>query len=583
MTYHEPTQELPVQKAESIRGIPCGRDLFAKRTATLIVFCICALISTASSKAKTIAFSGAEGAGKFTKGGRGGDVYHVTNLKDSGSGSLREGIESIKGPRTIVFDIGGMIRLKDELVIKDKSYLTIAGQTAPGKGITLADQCLQIKESKHIIVRYLRVRLGDENKPAGSGPDCITVDYCDHIILDQLSLSWGIDGNGDFRGLKYATLQWLIFSEALHDSLHGKGPHGMCSSFRDTQGPATMHHNIYASSRQRHPTINGGSDVVEFCNNLDYNWENGHNLSGDKFNLIGNYYKAGPSMRAGFRPIQLKTGKIPPTSKGYFSGNHFEGLPEEYNKDNYSAMDFKASGLGFTHAHSYQYTTHEKFEVSERFDAGKYKLTEIESAKDAYESCLKYSGCSLVRDTVDERFIKTITDNSGKIIDSQNDVGGWDPYPPIHRPENWDTDGDGMPDAWERMVGFDPDDASDGNEDRNSDGYTNVEEYLNSLTLTRFDTEPIARIVNPRNSTVYLVSDVIPVKVLGFDYGAGDIEGINLFVTTRTDGIQESSTGNQSEKSVFRDALNPGDSYYEMYVIRMIFENYTKYGRPFIS
>jgi len=501
MTYHEPTQELPVQEAELIRGIPCGRDRLAKRTATLIVLCICALISTASSKTKTIAFPGAEGAGKFTKGGRGGDVYHVTNLKDSGSGSLREGIESIKGPRTIVFDVGGMIRLKDELVIKDRSYLTIAGQTAPGKGITLADQCLQIKESKHIIVRYLRVRLGDENKPAGSGPDCITVDYCDHIILDHLSLSWGIDGNGDFRGLKHATLQWLIFSEALHDSLHGKGPHGMCSSFRDTQGPATMHHNIYASSRQRHPTINGGSDVVEFCNNLDYNWENGHNLSGDKFNLIGNYYKAGPSMRAGFRPIQLKTGKTPPTSKGYFSGNHFEGLPEEYNKDNYSAMDFKASGLGFTHAHSYQDTTREKFEVSERFDAGKYKLTEIESAKDAYESCLKYSGCSLLRDTVDERFIKTITDNSGKIIDSQNDVGGWDPYPPIHRPDNWDTDGDGMPDAWERTVGFDPDDAADGNEDRNSDGYTNVEEYLNSLTPTRIDTGPSARIVSPRNST----------------------------------------------------------------------------------
>lgn len=429
-----------------------------------------------------LAFPGAEGAGKFTKGGRGGDVYHVTNLKDSGPGSLREGIESIKGPRTIVFDVGGMVRLKDELVIKDKSYLTIAGQTAPGKGITLADQSLQIKESKHIIVRYLRVRLGDENKPAGSGPDCITVDYCDHIILDHLSLSWGIDGNGDFRGLKHVTLQWLIFSEALHDSLHGKGSHGMCSSFRDTQGPATMHHNIYASSRQRHPTINGGSDVVEFCNNLDYNWENGHNLSGDKFNLIGNYYKAGPSMRAGFRPIQLKTGKKPPTSQGYFAGNHFEGLPEEYNKDNYSAMDFKASGLGFTHAHSYQDTTREKFEVSERFDAGKYKLTGIESAKDAYESCLKYSGCSLVRDTVDERFIKTITDNSGKIIDSQNDVGGWDPYPPIHRPDNWDTDGDGMPDAWERTVGFDPDNAADGNEDRNSDGYTNVEEYLNSLT-----------------------------------------------------------------------------------------------------
>ena len=209
MTYHEPTQELPVQKTESICGVPCGRGRLAKRTARLVVLCICTLISTASSKTKTIAFPGAEGAGKFTKGGRGGDLYHVTNLKDSGSGSLREGIESIKGPGTIVFDVAGTIRLKDKLVIQDKSYLTIAGQTAPGKGITLADQSLQIKECKHIIVRYLRVRLGDENKPAGSGPDCITVDYCDHIILDHLSLSWGIDGNGDFRGLKRVILQWI--------------------------------------------------------------------------------------------------------------------------------------------------------------------------------------------------------------------------------------------------------------------------------------------------------------------------------------------------------------------------------------
>jgi len=233
------------------------------------------------------AFPGAQGAGKFTEGGRGGDVYHVTSLQDSGHGTLREAIESAQGPRTIVFDVAGMIRLKDELVIEKKSHLTIAGQTSPGKGITLADPCLQIKESSHIIVRFLRVRLGDENKPQGLGPDCITVEHSDHIMLDPLSLSWGIDGNGDFRGLEYVTLQWLIFSEALHDSLHSKGPHGMCSSCRD--------------------------------------------------------------------------GNNPPTSKGYFTGNHFDGLPEAYNTDNYLAMDYKASGLGFSHDHYYQDTSRADF------------------------------------------------------------------------------------------------------------------------------------------------------------------------------------------------------------------------------
>jgi hypothetical protein len=145
-------------------------------------------------------------------------------------------------------------------------------------------------------------------------------------------------------------------------------------------------------------------------------------------------------------------------------------------------MDYKASGLGFSHAHNYQDTTREKFEVSKRFDAGKYKLTRIESAKDAYESCLKYSGCSLVRDTVDERFIKTIIDNTGKIIDSQKDVGGWDMYASVSRPADFDTDRDGMADAWERSAGLNPNDPADGNKDRNTDGFTNLEEYMNSLT-----------------------------------------------------------------------------------------------------
>ena len=434
------------------------------------------------AKPPTIAFPGAEGAGKFAAGGRGGDVYHVTNLEDSGPGSFREGIGSICGPRTIVFDIGGTIRLKSPLSIENVSHLTIAGQTAPGKGITLADHPVLISQSKHLVIRYLRIRLGDENKPAGSGPDCITVNYDEQIILDHLSLSWGIDGNGDFRGLKNATLQWIIFSEALNISLHQKGSHAMCTSFRDPKGPATMHHNIYASSRSRHPTVNGGEDVTEFCNNLDYNWKNGHNIEGDQLNLINNYYKAGPLMDRSRRPIQIKTQKDPVTSKGYFSGNHFEGLPLEYNEDNYTAMDYNATGLGFGTETKYRSTSREKFESSERFNAGIYKLEDIESAEDAYRSCLNYSGCSLVRDKVDERLIKTIIENTGVLIDSQNDVGAWDLYQPVNRPDDWDTDHDGMPDQWEKDNMLNPSDANDRNGDTDKDGFTNLEEYLHHLT-----------------------------------------------------------------------------------------------------
>jgi len=428
-----------------------------------------------SFKDGTIAFPSAEGAGKFTKGGRGGDVYHVTTLKDSGPGSFREGIESIKGPRTIVFDISGMIRLKKDIEIKGKSYLTIAGQTAPGKGITFADRNLSIKNCSHIIARYFRVRLGDENKPAGTSPDCITVNYSDHIILDHLSLSWGIDGNGDFRGLKHSTLQWLIFSEALHNSIHREGAHGMCTSFRHSEGFATLHHNIYASSRNRHPSVSGGPLVLEFCNNLNYNWSGSQNISGEQFNLINNYYKAGPSLKAE-HPLQFKSKEPKSVSRGFFSGNHFNGLLEKYNQDNYTALNYQSFST------KYKSITREFFEVKKRFDAGKYKLTKIESAKKAYESCIKKSGCSLVRDSVDERLIKCIINKTGKVIDSQNEVGGWDRHLSVSRPARFDTDQDGMPDAWERKVGLNPNDPADGKKDHNSEGFTNLEQYINSLT-----------------------------------------------------------------------------------------------------
>lgn len=456
------------------------RKLFSRITYVILILLFIVLNSNILC-AQTIAFPGAEGAGKFTEGGRGGDVYHVTSLEDAGSGTLRDGIESISGPRTIVFDIAGTIRLKDRINIEGLEYLTIAGQTAPGKGITLADHHLSIKNSKHIIVRYLRIRLGDENKPAGSGPDCITVEYDDHIVLDHLSLSWGIDGNGDFRGLKNATIQRCIFSEALNNSLHGKGAHAMCSSFRDPKGYATIHHNIYASSRNRHPSVNGGPKVTEFCNNIDYNWHNGNNISGEHLNLLGNYYKAGPSMQEGVFPIQFKSGKDAPDSKGYISGNYFDGLPQKYNEDNYTAMNYEAC---FGPSSNYKATTRKEFEVSERFDAGKYALTKIESAQEAYNSCLKNSGSSLERDAVDKRFIQSIVDNTGKVIDSQNDVGGWDFYETIERPANWDTDSDGMPDSWEKVNKLDPSNPDDRNDDANKNGYTNLEEYIHSLTVS---------------------------------------------------------------------------------------------------
>ena len=165
---------------------------------------------------------------------------------------------------------------------------------------------------------------------------------------------------------------------------------------------------------------------MEFCNNLNYNWSEGQNISGEQFNLLNNYYKAGPSLKAEY-PLQFKSQEVTPVSRGYFLGNYFDGLPDKYNSDNFSAINLEAFNG------RYKGTTRKLFAVSKRFDAGKYKLTKIETAKEAYESCLMKSGCSLVRDTVDERLIKSIINNTGKVIDSQNDVGGWDMYPSVLR------------------------------------------------------------------------------------------------------------------------------------------------------
>ena len=233
--------------------------------------------STAATEKQQLAFPGAEGFGRFARGGRGGDVYHVTTLADDGPGSLRNGIRTATGPRTIVFDLSGTILLKTPLVV-DKSYITIAGQSAPGDGICLRDQTFRIKNASHVIVRYMRFRLGDRNKPIPSGPDCLNTDDVDHVIFDHITASWGIDGNHDLRRGGNFTLQWSIYAEALHDSIHEKGPHGMLASFRDLTAGISLHHNLFASSRERHPTLGGSprtdpKAIADFRNNVVYNVE----------------------------------------------------------------------------------------------------------------------------------------------------------------------------------------------------------------------------------------------------------------------------------------------------------------------
>ena len=443
----------------------------------LIAMIFCPLVR--GEGPKQLAFPGAEGFGKYARGGRGGDVYNVTNLNDSGPGSLRYGIDTANNPRIIVFDVAGTIQLETPIRIENKSCLTIAGQTAPGKGITIRDHAIVIKKCSDIVIRYLRLRLGDKNKEDSSSEDVMTVDYCDQIILDHLSLSWGIDGNSDYRGNSNMTLQWLLYAEALNNSIHHKGNHAMCTSLRDCHGNTTLHHNIYSTSRNRHPTIGGGTGrkgyahvVVDYRNCVNYNWHGPTNFGGMRLNVMYNYYKPGPCSDPQDLPMQMKDGDTI-KARGFMTGNHFEMMPERFNEDNYSAVIYTNSG-------SYMSTSRKQWASENPFELGDFKPY-TQSAQEAYETCLRYTGCSLVRDKVDERIIENIVTSRGELIDSQDQVGGWDKYSNLHRPKDWDTDRDGIPDAWEIMHGLNPRDAADRNNDADGDGYTNLEEYINSL------------------------------------------------------------------------------------------------------
>jgi pectinesterase len=310
------------------------------RCALLVAAAVALSTAVTSAVAPVPAFPGAEGAGAVSVGGRGGDVYHVTNCNDSGPGSLREGILSATGARTIVFDVSGTIHLRKRLAI-EKSRLTIAGQTAPGDGIALEGNTFSVKHASDVVIRYLRIRLGDRNKEIG-GADAMTIDYCDRIIFDHISTSWGIDGNQDERGCKNYTMQWCILSEALNRSLHEKGTHAMCASFRQPLGNLTVHHNLFATSRDRHPTLGGGSAapqwLIDFRNNVVYNWIGTANICDNRVNIVNNYFRPGPETNVRALPFAMKS-ELPLAAHGHMSGNVFEGR-SDLTRSNYVALDF---------------------------------------------------------------------------------------------------------------------------------------------------------------------------------------------------------------------------------------------------
>ena len=446
-----------------------------------------ALVLTFSAAAfaadSLIAFPGAEGFGRFAKGGRGGDVYHVTNLEDSGEGSLRDAIKTKKPevPRTVVFDVGGTIRLKKELRIEGVNGLTLAGQTAPGGGITVRDHGIQFNECSDVIVRFMRFRLGDETKTSedviGFGPETGT---CRNVILDHVTATWGIDGIMDVYAADRFTMQWCLFGEALNDSTHYKRePHAMLMSFRKIKGSISIHHNLLFSSRDRHPTLGGypppqsdAKSVFDFRNNVIYNWEGACNLATGRFNLVANYWRPGPDTKPYDKemPIQPKA-EAHDVTTGFLGGNVFESKPE-WSADNYAAFQWGVRGGKYIGE-----VTREKFaQPAEVVPESERPATQ--SAEAACELVLAKVGASKVRDEADQRVTAGVKDRTHRRIDSQKEVGGWPQLESGTAPA--DSDRDGMPDVWEKEHGLNANDPADGNATQ-KDGYTNLEHYLNSL------------------------------------------------------------------------------------------------------
>ena len=450
----------------------------------LITIVALLFIGCASSYAyqPVIAFPEAEGYGRFSKGGRGGDVYIVANLNDDGPNSLRYGIENMKGPRTIVFSLSGTIELKRPIEIKN-SNLTIAGQTAPGDGVCLKDYGLKLEGVSNIILRYIRLRIGDQNKGTSSGADCITSSNISDVIFDHISAGWGIDAIHDNRGGGRFTLQWSIYGETLHDSIHyKKTPHSKLGSFRETTKNISLHHNLFHSTHNRHPSMGGGGKltpsnlIIDFRNNVIYNSGGTTNLGGGRRSVINNYYKNGPNTDTDDLPMRIKA-KLPkgPGPKGFTSGNIFT-WNQSWTDNNFSAIKYIQDG------DKYLSLSRKEWELTSEFVHGG-DMPATDSAKVAYRKVLKYAGASKSRDKCDQRIISEVNKGAGKIPDSQDEVGGWPVLNSLSALV--DLDKDGMPDDWERVNGLNPNNAEDRNEDKDSDGFTNLEEYINSLVQKR--------------------------------------------------------------------------------------------------
>ena len=500
---------------------------------------------THRSFSKQLAFPTAEGFGKYTVGGRGGQVCEVTNLNDKGEGSLRAAVNTY-GPRTVVFRVSGTIELESDLTIY-YPHITIAGQTAPGDGICLRKYPVNI-EADEVIIRYIRVRLGDES---GADDDAISSRYTRNIILDHVSAGWSIDETVSIYHCDSVTVQWCLISESLYNAGHEKGHHGYGGIWG---GPnASFHHNLMVHHSSRNPRFASGCGYTDFRNNVIYNWGYMSVYGGEKveqnstvytytgINMVANYYKQGPGTKGGSNYYKI----VQPSSR-----NFLVDYGEWYITDNYVCDYPEVTADNWTLGVQPD-DNHPTVKDSIRQDTPLPYVPIIQqTAEKAYRLVLYDAGATLPqRDSVDTRIIREVatgtatygtgsynndnyfgTDTTG-IIDSQTEVGGWPVL--LSEPAPEDSDHDGMPDSWENDHGLNSNDA----EDRNGigeGGYTNLEIYLNSMidypstVEKKIQTDPDGFLLyqnypNPFNTSTTILFQ-IPVRAL-LELNIYDIRG----------------------------------------------------------
>lgn len=526
------------------------------------------------------AFPGAEGNGKYVTGGRGGRVIYVTNLEDNTSpGSLRYAINQ-SGARIIMFKVSGTILLKSRLNISN-SNVTIAGQTAPGDGITLRDYSVVVN-TNNVIIRFMRFRMGDETAQEA---DALEGRRHNNILIDHCSMSWSTDECASFYDNESFTLQWSILSESLRNSVHDKGKHGY-GGIWGGRG-VSFHHNLLAHHDSRNPRFCGSrysnrpnDELVDYRNNVIYNWGGNSAYAGEggRYNMVNNYYKAGPATSSSKKGRIIEAyadngGNSQPAGTFgtfYIAGNFMTEGPTVTN-DNWLGVDmhstFSNYAPGVTKNDLKSETEYEHFS------------TTTHTAEKAYEKIVEFSGSSLIRDSVDLRIIHDVTTgtatytdggNGSKngLVDTQSAVGGW---PVLHSADApSDKDEDGMPDDWEIANNLNPEDGGDA-QLKSVDGiYPNVEVYLNSLVTDIIEAQNEGGIVTSTKK-LYVETETIKAywnnssKEVIVNHSMG-VKRISVFSVTG----RMISERNYSYSSVRMkiDDIQPG-----IYIVRIIDEN----------